>query len=129
MCQRCFSEDKTLHVHHKQYIDGRKVWEYEAPELLVLCDECHEQEHELLKGLKLALARSFRRTEELTSVIEGFSHPPPWGAWETRAANPAELDSLSDAASILDALACLPNEQLHEIYQLASRMFDGNQKD
>lgn len=35
----------TLNVHHKEYIKGRKPWEYENEQLLTLCEECHEIEH------------------------------------------------------------------------------------
>ena len=45
-CCRCKSEEKTLHVHHKYYInDGRKVWEYPNEALITLCEGCHETEH------------------------------------------------------------------------------------
>lgn len=54
VCRKCGSTDKTLHVHHKQYIKGRMAWEYEVDELSVLCEDCHSDEHDqqdLLKRL------------------------------------------------------------------------------
>jgi hypothetical protein len=36
-----------LHVHHKQYIKGRDVWDYEREQLACLCEICHENQHEL----------------------------------------------------------------------------------
>lgn len=44
-CKVCAATEKTLHVHHKQYIKGRKPWEYENSELEVLCEDCHSLEH------------------------------------------------------------------------------------
>lgn len=53
-CERCFDSDTQLHVHHKRYIKGRKVWEYDREELSVLCDSCHATAHtekEVLQAL------------------------------------------------------------------------------
>lgn len=44
-CQRCFCGDKTLHVHHREYIAGRKPWEYTDGQLMVVCEDCHEMQH------------------------------------------------------------------------------------
>ena len=44
-CERCFDDESQLHVHHKHYIKGRKIWEYEATELAALCSSCHDQIH------------------------------------------------------------------------------------
>jgi hypothetical protein len=55
-CENCGEKEITLHVHHKRYIKGRMAWEYEAAELAVLCDPCHEDEHHLTDELKAFLA-------------------------------------------------------------------------
>ena len=58
-CTNCGEKEKTLHVHHKQYIKGRMAWEYENSQLDVLCEDCHESEHEsreLLDELLAALS-------------------------------------------------------------------------
>jgi len=34
-----------LNVHHKKYIEGRKIWEYNDSDLITLCSECHTNEH------------------------------------------------------------------------------------
>ena len=44
-CHMCGSDEKTLHVHHIRYENGRKVWEYDDLELITLCDPCHDLEH------------------------------------------------------------------------------------
>lgn len=42
-CTFCGDKEKTLHVHHRQYIKGRMPWEYEEEFLTTLCFECHEE--------------------------------------------------------------------------------------
>jgi hypothetical protein len=44
-CATCDASEKTLHVHHKQYVKGRLPWEYEVVELEALCEDCHEEAH------------------------------------------------------------------------------------
>lgn len=44
MCRRCLSAHKTLHVHHKFYLNGKNPWEYDESALITLCDTCHEVE-------------------------------------------------------------------------------------
>lgn len=56
-CQNCGEKETTLHVHHKRYVKGRQVWEYEDHELEVLCEPCHADRHydiDLLQRLMLA---------------------------------------------------------------------------
>lgn len=45
-CQSCYDNESTLHVHHKQYFKGREPWEYDLDQLAVLCESCHENQHE-----------------------------------------------------------------------------------
>ena len=45
MCQRCCDSEGQLHVHHKHYVKGRKIWEYATKELSVLCEGCHAETH------------------------------------------------------------------------------------
>ena len=51
-CEKCREEDKTLHVHHKIYRKGAMAWEYEDDELIALCKDCHESEHQDEKELQ-----------------------------------------------------------------------------
>jgi len=46
-CQLCSATESTLHVHHKRYVKGRRAWEYEDRELMVLCEACHDEQHRL----------------------------------------------------------------------------------
>lgn len=43
-CKHCNSKDKTLHVHHLDYLALKDPWDYSDEFLLTLCHECHEEE-------------------------------------------------------------------------------------
>ncbi|RTL02967.1 MAG: HNH endonuclease [Neisseriaceae bacterium] len=111
-CQRCFGTEKPLHVHHKQYIKGRLAWEYGDSELIVLCDSCHDHEHALLEGLKLAIANSWQRPEDIASVVSGMSMPFAAGQ-----------DGLQAAAALIDNLRVLSADNLIRIHSLAVELF------
>jgi predicted HNH restriction endonuclease len=45
-CSACGDSKEQLHVHHWDYVYGRKPWEYDVDgELSVLCDTCHKLQH------------------------------------------------------------------------------------
>jgi hypothetical protein len=56
-CERCCDGSTMLQVHHKRYIKGRMPWEYDDAELAVLCEPCHEAEHEDKESRTTLLAR------------------------------------------------------------------------
>lgn len=41
ICLYCGVRCRHPHVHHKQYISGRKPWEYGDDDLETVCPECH----------------------------------------------------------------------------------------
>lgn len=45
-CQLCWDDEAMLSVHHKRYVKARMPWDYPEHELVVLCQPCHEAEHE-----------------------------------------------------------------------------------
>jgi hypothetical protein len=55
-CENCGDAEKTLHVHHKKYVKGRKAWEYEREELAALCEDCHKREHDSREDLDRLIA-------------------------------------------------------------------------
>jgi hypothetical protein len=57
-CDNCGDKEKTLNVHHRIYIKGRKPWEYENDQLEALCEECHKTHHAMDEAFKLACASS-----------------------------------------------------------------------
>ena len=44
-CQACDSGEKTLNVHHKQYVTNRDIWDYKDDQYATLCEDCHEMIH------------------------------------------------------------------------------------
>jgi hypothetical protein len=74
-CQRCETTEKTLSVHHNQYIPNRDVWDYENSQLSVLCQDCHADLHakdDLLNDLISRIpAHSFER-KTIAYLIGGF---------------------------------------------------------
>jgi len=73
-CQRCYDSESQLHVHHKRYVKGRKIWEYGVGELEVLCEMCHDYAHEEKDRISALLA-SFPTDamNELYWLIIGFA--------------------------------------------------------
>lgn len=75
-CAQCSDTDSTLHVHHRQYFKGREPWEYEVGQLEVLCEGCHEAEHDSTDPLMLAASFvptiGYPSREQVASLIAGF---------------------------------------------------------
>lgn len=53
-CQDCWSDEKTLHVHHLWYESKKDPWDYENEAYLTLCAECHRNR----QSLEIELARA-----------------------------------------------------------------------
>lgn len=74
MCQVCFSAENQLHVHHKRYVRGRMLWQYEDFELDVLCRGCHDEAHREKELLMRVLARfPTNHWHTLACVLAGFA--------------------------------------------------------
>lgn len=67
-CELCSCETKELHVHHRFYIKGRNVWEYDNDVFQVLCCDCHEKEHKKKEIAAKNLALS--KYQNLINIIE-----------------------------------------------------------
>ena len=63
-CQHCLSKNRTLTVHHKMYIKGRKYWEYEDDCLITLCERCHKYEHDYKNELYDEFSRIITQFEK-----------------------------------------------------------------
>lgn len=46
-CQLCGDLNSELHIHHKKYINGRKIHEYSNDQLMCLCNLCHSKIHNI----------------------------------------------------------------------------------
>lgn len=98
-CQSCGAQDKTLHVHHRSYAKGKRIWDTPDDELVTLCEDCHESVEEMVRevrriGDKIAFLESvgiaeFQITERLSDIVNMACNKPKWGAFALRT-----LDSL-----------------------------------
>jgi len=75
-CANCGDASSQLHVHHKQYFKGRMVWEYEDHELISLCGECHQLNHEALDELKKVL--TLIPAIEALALLVGYAEKEGW---------------------------------------------------
>lgn len=79
-CSLCGDTETTLHVHHRQYFKGHEPWEYQVGQLEVLCETCHEAEHDSQD--KLLLACSFVQLNgptgrpSVASLVAGYCGMP-----------------------------------------------------
>lgn len=55
-CEWCESIDKELHTHHIIYEKGKRIWEYEDTNFMLLCKDCHESFHEYLNLVSSSLS-------------------------------------------------------------------------
>jgi len=46
-CFNCGDKERTLHVHHESYINGKEPWDYPDEYLTTICDICHKNTHAL----------------------------------------------------------------------------------
>ena len=65
-CTRCGDHENTLHVHHKMYLSGHEVWDYDNMLLTTLCEDCHKSQHDEKKEYESLLLE--------TLYMKGFSY-------------------------------------------------------
>lgn len=69
-CANCGSKEKTLHVHHLYYVSGRNPWDYPDQALRCLCEDCHEEWHQMRARLNESLSRVWDQ-ELVIGYVEG----------------------------------------------------------
>ena len=72
-CENCGDTDTTLNVHHKRYVKGRMVWEYERSELQCLCEPCHRTHHDARASLDALLLRSSMSLQGVVALMTGIA--------------------------------------------------------
>ena len=55
-CELCGNGKLELNIHHKRYRAGAKPWEYELPELLCICLDCHQKLHGITPAIVSAVS-------------------------------------------------------------------------
>lgn len=95
-CESCGDKSKTLAVHHRMYLRGRKAWEYENDLLECLCETCHEEKHRLQAELNAVLVMS-ADLEQVIGYAKGLY------ATVTNTTDEVDIGSWEQAAGFLDA--------------------------
>ena len=109
-CQSCFSQTKTLNVHHEKYATGRDPWEYPVEQLVTLCESCHKGEH--VTAIKTEPA-PFRNPPKRGSDIMGW-----------RARRPImllQLERLKEMVALLES-SSTGHEQIKGVVEIVTQM-------
>lgn len=123
-CEQCGDADKQMHVHHKRYIKGRKVWEYNLENFEALCGACHEDNHEAKDRINdiLAWLPGYMWTEA-ADVLFGWAGAIPQSDQEDYSAyfyagklagicqdlSRKDIDTLIEQAQALRSKPCPPS--------------------
>lgn len=86
-CQKCKSENKALHVHHKYYLFDNEPWDYHPDILITYCFECHEDE-EFMKSVHSELPKII--------LINGYTNADMCALADVIARNPDCLRDFLD---------------------------------
>ena len=74
-CEICNNTKKTLHIHHGSYLKGLEIWS-DSYKLYVLCEDCHEESHDLLEEIKESIGdihpSNYFALSKLIFGIRGF---------------------------------------------------------
>lgn len=52
-CRSCGDAASTLHVHHRFYEKGGRIWDTEDGDLVTLCEKCHEHVEEMVRDMRM----------------------------------------------------------------------------
>jgi 5-methylcytosine-specific restriction endonuclease McrA len=80
-CQCCFDDDTELNVHHKKYIFGNEIWDYDDSVFITLCIDCHKDITESKRNIKNIIDDNFVTTDyifELESILETIKSFDPY---------------------------------------------------
>jgi len=90
-CQQCYDSESELHVHHRNYVKGRKPWEYENSDLVTYCKACHDDITDAIKSIKHHIGQ-LRYSDLLVTLGFVFGldkqgekdvfHHKTWPEWE-----------------------------------------------
>jgi len=74
-CERCFTQEKQLNIHHSFYRRGSLLWQYKNEELECLCNKCHKEAHKIDEKLRHAIALlDIENKHRILGYIEALHH-------------------------------------------------------
>lgn len=120
LCSGCGSGDKTLHVHHRDYVWGRDPWDYPDDTLECLCSECHEDATYAQKTLKREISGlSTVSMERLIGYARGIKE-----IWEHdffSSEHKLRADNYEQAMGLADCFEC----DVEDVVKLITKDSDG----
>ena len=73
----CGEKEKTLHVHHRYYETGLKIWEYPDEALVTLCIDHHVEWHKDKLEIDKLISKKFHYDlDEIKEIIELLDEVP-----------------------------------------------------
>lgn len=70
VCGKTEADGIKLHVHHKRYISGLKMWDYDYGDCEALCAGCHAQEHGKIQPQRGWTLDGYDDLEDLVGTCE-----------------------------------------------------------
>lgn len=67
-CQKC-GATTNLNVHHLSYEKGKLAWEYPNENLITLCQDCHEKEHDIAPYPKIGKFYTFYHSDYWNDML------------------------------------------------------------
>jgi len=133
-CERCYDSETMLSVHHKRYLKGRMPWEYDEQELAVLCQPCHEVEHEQKSVRDALIARLDPDGPRSASEFFAIACGAIFGDWDypdavrnalvqqIREESPYQFAAGELIAKLVDAV----NPRIGDMHRLVSALDDAS---
>ena len=99
-CKDCGDTESQLQVHHKAYIYGNNIWEYDNESLITLCESCHSIITDMKRIIKSRIDYQFISGEQLYYIDK-----------------------------ILDSLAKLDISDISQVFKFTNHIFENNSKE
>lgn len=71
-CQRCFTDDIPLNIHHRKYLPNTDPWDYPNELLITLCEECHDYEtlhYETALATLIDITKTYLLADDIAELI------------------------------------------------------------
>lgn len=67
-CQKCGAQSH-LNVHHLSYENGKLAWEYPNEQLITLCEQCHENAHDVVTYPKIGRFYTYHHSDYQNDMV------------------------------------------------------------